>query len=95
MNKSQLIKKISKELNLDTTKVKELLECILDSIIEVLIEEKRIEMRNFGVLKLKKLKGTFVKNPKNGVEMFVGERYTVRFKPSKKLIEMINEKDKV
>jgi len=53
MNKSQLIKKISKELNLDTTKVKELLECILDSIIEVLIEEKRIELRNFGVLKLK------------------------------------------
>ncbi|WP_029551160.1 HU family DNA-binding protein [Thermocrinis jamiesonii] len=95
MNKSQLIKKISKELNLDTTKVKELLECILDSIIEVLIEEKRIELRNFGVLKLKKLKGTFVKNPKNGVEMFVGERYTVRFKPSKKLIEMINEKDQV
>ncbi|WP_333784420.1 HU family DNA-binding protein [Thermocrinis sp.] len=95
MNKSQLIKKISKELNLDTTKTKELIECILDSIVEMLIENKRVEMRNFGVLKLKKLKGAFIKNPKNGVEMFVGERYTVRFKPSKKLIEMINEEDKV
>jgi len=53
---------------------------------------KRIEMRGFGVLKLKKLKGTFVKNPRNGIEVFVGERYTVRFKPSKRLLERFNEK---
>jgi len=49
-------------------------------------------MRGFGVLKLKKLKGTFVKNPRNGIEFFVGERYTIRFKPSKRLLERFNEK---
>ncbi|WP_448587967.1 HU family DNA-binding protein [Thermocrinis sp.] len=95
MNKSELVERIAKELNLDRNRAKELLECILDSIIDLLIEERRIEMRNFGVLKLKKLKGAFVKNPRNGVEMFIGERYTIRFKPSKKLLEKINEKGQV
>ena len=95
MTKSQLIEKISKDFNLDKDSAKELLECMLNSLLEMLIEEKRIEIRKFGVLKLKRLKGIFVKNPKNGVEMFVGERYTIRFKPSKKLLRMLNEEDKV
>jgi len=95
MTKSQLIEKISKGFNLDKNRAKELLDCMLNSLLEVLMEEKRIEIRNFGVLKLKRLKGTFIKNPKNGVEMFIGERYTIRFKPSKKLLRMINEENKV
>jgi len=95
MTKSQLIEKISKGFNLDKGSAKELLECMLNSLLEVLMEEKKIEIRNFGVLKLKRLKGIFVKNPKNGIEMFVGERYTIRFKPSKKLLRMLNEEDKV
>jgi nucleoid DNA-binding protein len=92
MNKSQLIDKVSKEFNLDRASAKKLVECILESMMEILMSGKRIEMRGFGVLKLKRLKGTFVKNPKNGIEVFVGERYTVRFKPSKRLLERLNEK---
>jgi len=92
MNKSQLIDKVSKEFNLDRASAKKLVECILESMVEVLMSGKRIEMRGFGVLKLKKLKGTFVKNPRNGIEVFVAERYTVRFKPSKRLLERLNEK---
>jgi nucleoid DNA-binding protein len=92
MNKSQLIDKVSKEFNLDRASAKKLVECILESMVEILMSGKRIEMRGFGVLKLKKLKGTFVKNPRNGIEVFVGERYTVRFKPSKRLLERLNEK---
>jgi nucleoid DNA-binding protein len=92
MNKSQLIDKVSKEFKLDRVIAKQLVECVLESMVEVLMSGKRIEMRGFGVLKLKKLKGTFVKNPRNGIEFFVGERYTVRFKPSKRLLERLNEK---
>jgi nucleoid DNA-binding protein len=92
MNKGQLIDKVSKEFNLDRVSAKRLVECILESMVEILMSGKRIEMRGFGVLKLKKLKGTFVKNPRNGIEVFVGERYTVRFKPSKRLLERFNEK---
>jgi nucleoid DNA-binding protein len=92
MNKGQLIDKVSKEFNLDRASAKKLVECILESMMEILMSGKRIEMRGFGVLKLKKLKGTFVKNPRNGIEVFVGERYTVRFKPSKRLLERLNEK---
>jgi len=92
MNKGQLIEKVSKEFNLDRVSAKKLVECILESMVEILMSGKRIEMRGFGVLKLKRLKGTFVKNPRNGIEVFVGERYTVRFKPSKRLLERFNEK---
>jgi nucleoid DNA-binding protein len=92
MNKGQLIDKVSREFNLDRGSAKQLVECILESMVEILMSGKRIEMRGFGVLKLKKLKGTFVKNPRNGIEVFVGERYTVRFKPSKRLLERFNEK---
>ena len=92
MNKGQLIDKVSKEFNLDRASAKKLVECILESMVEILMSGKRIEMRGFGVLKLKRLKGTFVKNPRNGIEVFVGERYTVRFKPSKRLLERFNEK---
>ncbi len=92
MNKGQLIDKVSKEFNLDKASAKRLVECILESMMEILMSGKRIEMRGFGVLKLKKLKGTFLKNPRNGIEVFVGERYTVRFKPSKRLLERFNEK---
>ena len=92
MNKSQLVDKVSKEFNLDRASAKQLVECILESMVEVLMSVNRIEMRGFGVLKLKRLRGAFVKNPRNGIEVFVGERYTVRFKPSKKLLKRLNEK---
>jgi len=38
MNKGQLIDKVSKEFNLDRASAKQLVECILESMVEILNE---------------------------------------------------------
>ena len=54
---------------------------VFDVIFSALKEGKKIEIRNFGVFKVKKRKSRIGRNPKTGDVVPVPERNTVVFKP--------------
>src|SRR5688500_7373566 len=49
VTKKEIVKQISERANLTQLKTKEIVQWTFDAIVETLIEEGRIELRNFGV----------------------------------------------
>ena len=49
MTKKEIVKTISDETGLNQQQIKQIVQKTFDSIIATLVEEGRIELRNFGV----------------------------------------------
>ena len=54
MTKKEIVKTISEEIGLTQLKTKEIVQKTFDAIVETLVEDGRIELRNFGVFEVKK-----------------------------------------
>ncbi|MDR1385950.1 MAG: integration host factor subunit beta [Planctomycetaceae bacterium] len=83
MTKKEIVKAISEQVGLPQMKTKEMVQKTFDTIIETLIEDKRIELRNFGVFEVKCRASRKARNPKTGEEVLVEKKFVVIFKPGK------------
>ena len=81
MTKKDIILKVSDETNLKQIDVKKVVQKTLDCIIEALIRGEKIELRNFGVFKIKQRKSRIGRNPRTGQVIPVPPRKVVIFKP--------------
>ena len=81
MTKRDIVLKISEKTGAKQILVKEIVQRVFDTVFEALKEGKTIEIRNFGVFKVKKRKSRIGRNPKTGEVVPVPERNTVVFKP--------------
>ncbi len=95
MTKKEIVKAISEELGLTQLKTKEIVQKTFDAIIKTLVEEKRIELRNFGVFEAKKRAARKARNPRTGKEVFVPEKFVVTFKPGKEMEQRVRELTKL
>ena len=66
MNKSDLIKALSREMDLPIRKAEEIVDKVFDTISTVLIAGDRIEVRGFGVFTLRQYEGYTGRNPTTG-----------------------------
>jgi len=89
MTKKDMAKAIAEEMGLSVATVTEVIQRVFDGIIEVLVDEGRIELRNFGVFEVKKRKARQARNPKTGEAVMVPERSRVRFKPGMEMAEKV------
>jgi integration host factor subunit beta len=89
VTKKEIVKQISEELGLTQLKTKEIVQKTFDAIIETLLHEKRIELRNFGVFEVKRRKPRKARNPRTGERVDVAEKYVVTFKPGKEMEERV------
>ena len=69
--------------------VKEIVQMVFDRIIDTLIAEGRIELRNFGVFEVKKRAARTARNPRTGEAVDVPEKYVVTFKPGKTMEQRV------
>ena len=91
MTKKEIVKTISDACQLTQLQTKEIVQRTFDAIVETLVEEKRIELRNFGVFEVKKRAARKARNPRTGDKVFVPEKYVVTFKPGKEMEEKVRE----
>ncbi len=89
MTKKEIVKTISEEIGLTQLKTKEIVQKTFDAIVETLVEERRIELRNFGVFEVKKRAARKARNPRTGEKVQVEEKYVVTFKPGKEMEERV------
>ena len=85
MTKKEIVKTISDEIGMTQLKTKEIVQKTFDAIIEALVKEGRIELRNFGVFEVKKRAARKARNPRTGDKVHVPEKYVVTFKPGKEM----------
>ena len=91
MTKKEIVKTISEELGLTQLKTKEIVQKTFNAIIDTLVEDRRIELRNFGVFEVKKRKARQARNPRTSEKVYVPEKYVVTFKPGKEMEERVRE----
>lgn len=93
MTKKEIVKQISEELGLTQLKTKEIVQKTFDAIVETLLSEKRIELRNFGVFEVKRRKARKARNPRTGERVDVEPKNVVIFKPGKEMEERVRKLD--
>jgi integration host factor subunit beta len=91
VTKKEIVKTISDEIGLTQLKTKEIVQKTFDAIVETLVDERRIELRNFGVFEVKKRAARKARNPRTGDKVYVPEKFVVTFKPGKEMEERVRE----
>lgn len=89
MTKKEIVKQISERANLTQLKTKEIVQWTFDAIVDTLIEEGRIELRNFGVFEVKRRKARKARNPRTGEKVDVEPKNVVTFQPGKEMEERV------
>ncbi len=91
MTKKEIVRTISEEIGLTQLQTKEIVQKTFDAIVETLVTEKRIELRNFGVFEVKRRAPRKARNPRTGEKVLVPEKFVVTFKPGKEMEERVRE----
>jgi len=91
VTKKEIVKAISEEIGLTQLKTKEIVQKTFDAIVETLVADKRIELRNFGVFEVKKRAARKARNPRTGERVDVAEKFVVTFKPGKEMEERVRQ----
>jgi len=91
VTKKEIVKTISEEIGLTQLRTKEIVQKTFDAIVDTLVEDRRIELRNFGVFEVKKRAARKARNPRTGERVDVAEKYVVTFKPGKEMEERVRQ----
>jgi len=89
VTKKDIVKAISESIGETQLKTKEIVQKTFEAIVDTLVEERRIELRNFGVFEVKKRAARKARNPRTGARVDVAEKYVVTFKPGKDMEERV------
>ena len=89
MTKKDIVLKITDRTGIKQVDVKKIVQNTLDVIIESLIRSEKVELRNFGVFKIKERKARFGRNPRTGESVPVPPRKVVVFKPGLEMKQKI------
>jgi integration host factor subunit beta len=92
MTKSELILRLSKRFpHLYQRDIEKIVATIFGEIVNTLKSGGRVELRGFGAFSIRKREARKARNPKNGQEVYIGERFAIYFRTGKELRERINK----
>jgi nucleoid DNA-binding protein len=89
VTKKEIVRQISERIGMTQLKTKEIVQLTFDAIVDTLLEDKRIELRNFGVFEVKQRKARKARNPRTGEKVDVPPKNVVTFKPGKEMEERV------
>ena len=87
-NRSDIEKALNKEFpNLNKSEISLAIDSILESIVDAVALDDKVEIRGFGTFSKKYIRPRKFINPRTKEVSYLGETATMHFKPSKSLIE--------
>jgi nucleoid DNA-binding protein len=95
VTKKEIVKQIADRAQLTQLKTKEIVQWTFDAIVDTLIQDGRIELRNFGVFEVKRRKPRKARNPRTGEKVDVEAKNVVTFKPGKEMEERVRQMKRV
>ena len=81
MTKKEIAIRIADETGIKQIITKKVIQKTLDAMIDILSKGETIELRNFGVFKVKSRKARTARNPRTGESVPVPPKRAVIFKP--------------
>lgn len=89
MKKKDLIIETTEKIHLPQKDVSIIVDTVLNTITNALKENNKVEIRDFGVFKVKNRHSKIVRNPKTGKKFTVAATKVPYFKVSKILLKQI------
>lgn len=89
MTKKDIVLKIANETKMKQQDIKKVVQKALDCIIESLVNGKTVELRNFGIFKVKSRRGRTGRNPRTGEIVPVPPKKVVVFKPGLEMKKLV------
>ena len=80
MTKKHIIIKVADDTGLKQIEVKKVVQKTLDYIVATLSKGETVELRNFGIFKVKSRKGRMGRNPRTGENVPIPDKKVVSFK---------------
>jgi integration host factor subunit beta len=81
MTKKEIVLKVAEVTKLKQVDVKKVVQKTLDEIAAALSRGERVELRNFGIFKVKSRQGRTGRNPRTGETVPVPPKKVAVFKP--------------
>jgi len=91
VTKREIVQTIAEELGLTQLQAKQIVQKTFDSIVNTLVADGRVELRNFGVFEVRWRKPRKARNPRTGEKVMVPVRCTVTFKPGQVMEHRVEE----
>jgi len=80
VHKKDIAQQIAQKHDITDTKAVAMMQSVLDIIIDAVIKNGRLELRNFGVFLIKERKARKARNPKTGEKMMAPKKKVIVFK---------------
>lgn len=91
MTKKEIIEEVSEKTKTKKGHTRAIVEAALDVFTEILASEGRIEIRNFGVFKVKDTPARIGRNPVTREVADVPARKIIQFKAGKSMKDIVND----
>lgn len=84
---------VAKLLGISPSVTDAVLQALLNNIMQVAVDGKSVQYRNFGTFKVSTTKSRKGRNPATGAAMEIPSKQAVKFVPSKRFLESLNGGD--
>jgi integration host factor subunit beta len=95
VTKKDMAKAIAEDMGLTQGQARAIIQRVFDGITETLLNEGRLELRNFGVFEVKKRRPRQARNPRTGEKVKVPAKLVVTFKPGREMEERVGQLKKL
>ena len=89
MNKEELVRAVSSQVDLTQDKAAKTISAILSEITQALSKVDKVTLVGFGTFSVTKRSARAGRNPRTGVSMQIPERNAPKFTPGKELREAV------
>jgi nucleoid DNA-binding protein len=90
VTKSEFVEALAQSLGQSKQESEQTLEAVLETLREALRRGEKLDMRGFGVFKVRESKARQARNPRTGETVSVPAKKVATFKPSKDFTAVLN-----
>jgi nucleoid DNA-binding protein len=95
VTKKEMAQAIAAEMGILQSEALGVVQAVFDHIVETLVQQGRIELRNFGVFEVRKRKPRKARNPRTGEQVKVPAKRVVTFKPGREMEQRVGQLKKL
>src|SRR6266567_6960016 len=92
MTKAEFVETLAGTLGQTKTESERALEAVVDVLKQALQRGEKIDLRGFGVFKIRESKPRQARNPRTGETLSIPAKRTAVFKPGKELSTILNDR---
>ena len=93
VTKKDIVKEVAQLTGYDTQSIKDVVQTMFDCMCEGLAEDGNIEIRNFGIFRVKSTPERQARNPKTSEIITVPAKRHIHFKPGQEMKMLINREE--